>query len=256
MPKQRARGMSWMVYGVWRNSLLDRLQWPLSSPAFISRSAEQTNQGGGSQAREQQSREPIISPLSPLKTRKHSKHLCVHNRKWSLGDRVKEVVHQGPTEGATKTPENTRKHSNMQTLVRLNGTYKLILSFCSVQGFSFTCFSSAVRLSLLVYALCWSSFSVGGSRWSTSFMNYWMDFLVIRDIHGLQRRNPKDFSEHSTLSLAPPWGWHLVLSEIPWQLLGGQQWHLLQIFSLHRGSTVITPLLYLVSMWASSLLAC
>lgn len=70
-----------MVYGVWRTLLVDRLQWLLSSLAFISRSTEQTNQGGGSQTREQQSREPIISPLSPLKTQKHSKHLCVHNKK-------------------------------------------------------------------------------------------------------------------------------------------------------------------------------
>lgn len=108
MPKQRARGMSWMVYGVQRTLLLDRLQWLPSSPAFISRSAEQTNQGGGSQAREQQSREPIISPLSPLKTQKHSKHLCVHDRKWSLWQSS-----MGPTEGATAAQQNTRKHTRM-----------------------------------------------------------------------------------------------------------------------------------------------
>lgn len=81
-PKQRARRMSGMVYGVWGSSLRERLQRPAFFSGFSSpRSAEQTNQGGGSQARERQSRGPIISPPSPLKTQKHSEHLCVHNRK-------------------------------------------------------------------------------------------------------------------------------------------------------------------------------
>lgn len=111
MPKQRAQRMSWMVYGVQRTLLLDRLQWLPSSPAFISRSAEQTNQGGGSQAREQQSREPIISPLSPLKTQKHSKHLRVHDRKWSLCDRVAWA----PLRNNRGPAKHQKTHKNEQT---------------------------------------------------------------------------------------------------------------------------------------------
>lgn len=49
---KRAARVSRVVYGVWRISLLDRLQWLLSSPAFICRTAEQTNQRGRSQAGE------------------------------------------------------------------------------------------------------------------------------------------------------------------------------------------------------------